>query len=221
MRSFDAAARWSPAGRRWIAQIQLTSPDALGLGDAYLAAARSWWPEVDQVLRPVPRAYRHLTLAWADVPTGQVPTTLVDQLGERLAATAAAHPPVNLTVGPALVNELAIELYVQPHPELTALRDALAAEVAEVLGRAAEPQGKAWRAHTALAYCTAPFDGTGLQSALLRTPGPVAGYLTPAAERVDRVLLAATDPWDPDGQFWTDTAELALGPRQDRAPAKR
>ncbi|MFC7344496.1 2'-5' RNA ligase family protein [Saccharopolyspora griseoalba] len=213
MRSFDDAERWSPAGRRWIAQIRLTSTEVLDLGDTYLAAARAWWPEIDQVLRPVQRAYRHITLINTNVPAETAPAELVEQLSARLAVTAAAHLPVQLMLGPAVVNTLAVELYIQPSPALTALRDALATDVAAVLERPAEPQGKTWRAHSAISYCTAPFDDDGLQSTLLRTPGLVAGYQGPVRERVDRVLLAATDPWDPNGRFWTDSVELQLGSR--------
>lgn len=72
VRSFNDE-RWHPSGARWVTQIQLGTT-AADLEDAYLDSARQWWvdsghsAQITDVLEPIERRWRHITLDLADVP---------------------------------------------------------------------------------------------------------------------------------------------------------
>lgn len=215
MRSFDNE-RWDVPGPRWITQLQL-GPAALDLGDVYAASAGRWWKShgdgrsFEQVFRVLPRDVRHVTLTLVDHPAADVPQARVEQLHCAIADRLAHVGPVEIRLGPAIPNTFAIELYIEPSTALTALQALVVEAYRETFPDAApEPRHKQWRAHTAIGYCTSDFDDTTLASALLRTPGPVAGYLGSVTSTVTQVLLAATDAWSPSGLTWDRETALPL-----------
>jgi hypothetical protein len=225
VRSFDDE-RWSQVGARWVTQVRL-GRHAQDLGDAYAAAARSWCaarrPRGDRLLRIVDRAFRHVTLSLVDIPAGAVAADDLARLHRALAGRLVDLEPFVLRCGPAVVNRYAIELYVEPSPELTAVHTRVADAYREVFpAHPAAPVGKTWRGHSAIAYCATSFDDDGLAGALLRAPGAAAGYLGPAVSTVEAVVLAPTDAWSPQGMWW-DTARartIGIGSIPARYPAR-
>lgn len=227
MRSF-LATRPAGAMPRWITHLRLGQAGT-DLGDAYAATARDWWAgtgdrrSFEQVLHVLPPPLRHITLAPLDLPAEHVDPCRLQRLTETITARLASTDPVKVVLGPAIVNTVAVELYLVPNPALTALRDHVVAAIHDVVGTEVG-SARPWRAHSSFAYCHDDFDDTGLQSALLRAPGPAVGYQVPITTRIDHVLLVTEDTWAPAGLAWElGTARClplgapsATGPRDPR-----
>lgn len=146
-------------------------------------------------------------------PAAQVTADQLRRLRAALSRNTAHFNPIELRYGPAVVNTVAIELYIEPHAALTALREAVNEAYRQVFDKDSKTQHathKVWRAHTALAYCRKEFDNHGLQSALLRTPGTQAGFRGTVTEPVTQVLLAATDPWSRSGMTWNTARQSSF-----------
>lgn len=207
---------WSVPGPRWITQLTL-NPAAQALGDAYIAAAHHWWathPEAtgafEQVFRTLPGPQRHVTLTLVERPAAEMSPTEVAQLTDAIRWHIADLAPFEMRLGPALVNTSAIELYLEPDPMLVTLWQRLHEAYRTVFpDEEPEPRHAPFRPHTALGYCLHDFRDDGLQRALLRAPGPVAGYLGPAVSRVEHVVLAPTDAWAP-GPLWSSESEIRI-----------
>lgn len=222
MRSFDDEER-SQKGPRWITQIRLGTA-AQDLGDAYAHAVRAWGGEqgLDPgVLRFVDRSFRHITLSLVDIPAEDVRADDLARIQQALADRLAGIKPFALWFGPAIVNEVAIELYVQPSPELATLQARIANAYRTVFpGHEPAPIGKSFRGHSAIAYCATNFSDQGLAGALLRTPNPLGGFLGPATTVVEQVLLAPTDAWSRHGMWWDEARaqDIPLGSLRQTAP---
>ncbi|UUV32273.1 2'-5' RNA ligase family protein [Amycolatopsis roodepoortensis] len=226
MRSFDDEQR-CPAGPRWITQIRLGTA-AQDLGDAYARTVRAWCGQqgLDPgVLRFVDRPFRHITLSLVDIPADDVCTGVLARLEQELADRLAGFKPFALWFGPAVVNEVAIELYVQPSPHLNALQNRVANAYRTVFpDHDPAPVGKTFRGHSAIAYCATGFPDQGLAGALLRTASPHGGFLGPATTVIEQVLLAPTDAWSRHGMWWDEARarEIPLDrPAQPAPPARQ
>ncbi|MEV6607462.1 2'-5' RNA ligase family protein [Kutzneria sp. NPDC051319] len=178
-------------GPLWVVHLLLTDL-ALDLGDACADTVQAWWASspanasLEPPLEVLDRHLRHLTLAAVAVPAD---TVEVEQLHAALTIGLADVPPVELTLGPPLVNDVAIELYVRPTAALARLHERVSAAITRTTGVPPAGGGRAWRPHTALAYCRHDVDTHGLQSQLLRTPGPAAGFLEPVTTYGREVAL--------------------------------
>ncbi|MBO0881803.1 MAG: hypothetical protein J2P17_15975 [Mycobacterium sp.] len=200
--------------------MKLASP-VQDLVDSYALAVRSWCQRHvggAPVLRLVDRPYRHITLSLVNIPAERVSRADVGRLQVALAERLAELEPFPVRCGPALVNTVAVELYVGPSAELTDLQARVANAYRAVFpGHDPAPVGRPWRAHSAIAYATTDLDDTGLASVLLRCPGPVAGYQGPVTTVVDRVVLAPTDAWSTLGMWWDTEVARHIRLGQDAA----
>lgn len=127
VRSFEREEP-SLGGPRWITQVRLRQ-DVLDLGDAYVVVARSWCarqPFGPDVLRFVDRRFRHVTLSLVNIPAEARFAEDVTRLEAALVERLAGIEPITVRFGPAIVNAVAIELYLQPSPKLAALQACVA-----------------------------------------------------------------------------------------------
>lgn len=204
---------------RWVAHLEMCD-EILNLGDVYLDSARVWWSAegdarpFEQVFQVLPRHFRHLTLSTVNRSVTEIGEAQSRRLRESIAKRVAQLEPFEITVGPAIPQTHAIELYVTPSPRLRELYETVADGFREAFpDLEPEPTKMPWRAHTEIGYGREDFDHETLSKALLRAPGPVAGYLVPATQLVDRVLVVVENTWSSDGLSWhIDTASrLPLG----------
>ncbi|MFC0540640.1 2'-5' RNA ligase family protein [Kutzneria chonburiensis] len=195
-------------GPLWV--VHLLLPDlALDLGDAYADTVQTWLASIPANASLTPpvevldRRLRHLTLAAVAAPADTID---VEQLYAELTTNLADLPPVELDLGPPLVNDVAIELYIRPTAALASLHERVSATITRTTGGPPAGAGRAWRPHTALAYCRHDVDTHGLQPRLLRTPGPIGGFLEPVTVYGREVALVREETHAPvDGQC-PDTA---------------
>ncbi len=143
-------------GPRWVVQLQLGAP-AGDLGDAYAATLHQWWSEskdpqpLDTVFEVLPHAHRRITQQVIDHPAAEFGHAELELLKAALLDYLARERALSgLAWGPAVLNAVALELYLQPHPQLAQLRETVAAACRSVF--TPRPAVKPSRAHSAIAY---------------------------------------------------------------------
>ncbi|HEV7934976.1 MAG TPA: 2'-5' RNA ligase family protein [Actinomadura sp.] len=126
-----------------------------------------------QGLDPIPLEWLHLTtqgIGFAD----EVPDTDVDAVVSAARRRLAEIPPVNLTVGPAVIDPEVIRLQISPVDALTGVRRALRAAIADALGPERLPESDEWNPHVSVAYSNADGPMDSIAAALVPELKPVA-----------------------------------------------
>ncbi|MGN2636431.1 2'-5' RNA ligase family protein [Nocardia takedensis] len=105
-------------------------------------------------MAPVSQDGLHVTLqgiGFAD----EVSETDVDRIAGAATRLLAHHPPINLKIGPPIVDEETIQLPIADPTPLRRVRDDLQAAIAEIWGHDRVPEvGSPFRPHLTLAYST-------------------------------------------------------------------
>ena len=227
MRNFDETM-WSPAGAR--PHIEVPVPDPVRrLARAYLAQTRAWWAEqgddrpFETVFRIIDEEFLHLTVGWLDRLTTDLAFEQLDALYAALAARLSHLEPFAVTVGPAIAGRYALEMYVVPNPQATALAAAVRAAIRDIFGAQAAPEpapARLWRPHISVFYGSRAVDTDALASRIAYTLAPGTDHLaTPVTMPVDAVLLVDQDTWGNAGLSWDNGTTRTIKLGQAHVPA--
>jgi len=148
MRDF-AQLRWCPSGPRPHV-FALPGPALHAACEQVLAQLPAWHPDWATILRPVPAMIRHLTVAWADVPTSTAPAHSWAAAVDALTRSASRHSPLRLTCTTATDTPGGIILVMHPTPAWNDLAESAGAALAQVFDPAAVRIDTA--PHLAVAY---------------------------------------------------------------------
>lgn len=172
------------------------APAVATLADEY-APALADLPEYD----PIPLEWLHLTMQGIGF-TDEVDRETADRVVELARARLASVPPVDVTIGPAVIDPEALKLPVQPVEPLIAIRDAIRAAITDVCGEVSE--STEYRPHVSLGYTNT----TGPAQHALDV---LAGHEPHTAQvRVEAVALIDLNR-DHRMYQWTTVAEAKLG----------
>jgi 2'-5' RNA ligase len=172
------------------------APAVATLADEY-AAALADLPEYD----PIPLQWLHLTMQGIGF-TDEIDQATADRVVEAARARLATVPPMDVTIGPAVIDPEALKLPVQPVEPLTAVRDAIREAITDVCGEVSE--SPEYRPHVSLGYSNTSGPAQRALDALARHE-PHTAEVT-----VDAVALIDLNR-DHKMYQWTTVAEAKLG----------
>lgn len=156
-------------------------------------------------IAPVPLEWLHLTLQGVGFADRVEP-------GELRAITEAAESrlerfsPVDVTIGPAVVDPETVQLPVTPAEPLQRLRNTIRAAIADVWGPDAVPELPALNPHITLGYFTTPAPAAPLLARLAEAPAHTA---TATLASVSLITLTRS----PHLYHWTPVTTLQLTPQ--------
>lgn len=205
---------WHPSGAR--PHILIPASPAAAYAAAVNARSARWWTTQpggavhgwDEVVQELPAHYLHVTLAWLDRLTSELDPADLVRLHDNLADRFSGLVPFEITIGPALVKSHAVEVYVDPVPELAALAAGARAALRTVFGDTAapEPTSKPYRPHLSTLYGRRWYDSEGLIDTLAYTVDDHGDLLRTVTMPVTEVILVEhQDTFADSGFRWDDT----------------
>jgi 2'-5' RNA ligase len=171
---------WAPGHRMLAWHLTFTGQHALHALAAQYQRALAPFDTLD----PVPSRWLHLTVA--DIgPAAAVPESALPALEAAVRTRVDALPPLELNVGRVVLFAESVVLAPEPTDAVAAVRDAVLASVAEVLGDAAPAHADGFVPHLSLAYVNAAERSAPVLDALRSVDAQAVGRIRPTLALIE------------------------------------